>query len=221
VGDVSKTSALWARDGDEASQILLHAGCGHHRKSDLIGAFRTVAWREVRYDIDPDAQPDILGSLTDMEAVPTAAVDAVFNSHVIEHLYPHEVPLALREFHRVLKPDGFVVLTCPDLQSVAEAIARGRLMDVIFHRDYGPVTPFDMLYGDRAALAMGKMFMAHHGGFTAETVMAVLTEAGFATTLAARTDAMMLWAIATKSRVDEEELDWFRRNYLPNGERRP
>ena len=44
-----------------------------------------------------------------------ASVDAVFSSHNIEHLYPHEVPLALKEFMRVLKPDGFVLMTCPDL----------------------------------------------------------------------------------------------------------
>jgi predicted SAM-dependent methyltransferase len=51
-------------------------------------------------------QPDVLGTMTDMSAVATGSVDAVVSSHNMEHLYPHEVPLALAEFVRVLKPDG-------------------------------------------------------------------------------------------------------------------
>jgi predicted SAM-dependent methyltransferase len=39
----------------------------------------------------------------------------------IEHVFPHEVQAVLLEFHRVLKKDGIVVLTCPDLRSVCEA----------------------------------------------------------------------------------------------------
>jgi predicted SAM-dependent methyltransferase len=40
-----------------------------------------------------------------MSALATGSVDAVVSSHNMEHLYPHEVPLALAEFVRVLKPD--------------------------------------------------------------------------------------------------------------------
>lgn len=60
-------------------------------------------------------QPDLVGTMTDMKAVCSASVDVVFSSHNIEHLYAHEVEVALAEFHHVLKPDGFVLLTCPDL----------------------------------------------------------------------------------------------------------
>ena len=74
-------------------------------------------------DIDASVQPDLIGTMTDMKAVDDVSVDAVFSSHNIEHLYPHEVPIALAEFHRVLKPNGFVLLTCPDLQSVCTRVA--------------------------------------------------------------------------------------------------
>ena len=60
--------------------------------------------------------PDIVGTLLDMSQVQTASVDAVYSSHNIEHVYPHEVPIVLKEFYRVLKDDGIVVLECPDLQ---------------------------------------------------------------------------------------------------------
>lgn len=85
--------------------------------------FQSAQWRELRFDIDPAVAPDILGIMTDMSALGDASVDAIFSSHNIEHLYPHEVPVALKEFIRVLKPDGFAVMTCPDLLSTAEMIA--------------------------------------------------------------------------------------------------
>ena len=37
--------------------------------------------------------------MTDMSMVDSAAVDAVWSSHNLEHLYAHEVPVALGEFH--------------------------------------------------------------------------------------------------------------------------
>ena len=96
--------------------VFLHVGCGPKHKDRT--PFASQNWREIRLDIDSAVQPDVIGTMTDMKAVRDASVDAVFSSHNIEHLYPHEVPIALAEFYRVLKPDGFVLLTCPDLQSV-------------------------------------------------------------------------------------------------------
>jgi len=108
---------------------LLHVGCGSQNKSSLKGF---DDWQEVRFDIDERVKPDIVGTLTDMSAVATASVDAIYSSHNIEHLYAHEVAIALKEFNRVLKSDGFVVLTCPDLQSVCEAVAKDRLLDTLY-----------------------------------------------------------------------------------------
>ena len=107
---------------------FLHVGCGKKRKSDLIG-FNNDDWKEIRFDIDEKVNPDIVGTLTDMNSVETASVDAIYSSHNIEHLYPHEVPLALNEFNRVLKDDGIVVLECPDLQQVCEAVANDKLLE--------------------------------------------------------------------------------------------
>ena len=93
--------------------VFLHVGCGHKRKDST--PFANHNWREIRLDIDSVVQPDVIGTITNMKAVEDVSVDAVFSSHNIEHLYAHEVPIAFAEFFRVLKPDGFVLLTCPDL----------------------------------------------------------------------------------------------------------
>jgi len=61
-------------------------------------------------------QPDIVCSITDMSPVAADSVDAVWSSHNLEHLQRHEVPVALAEFLRVLKPAGLLLLTLPDLQ---------------------------------------------------------------------------------------------------------
>lgn len=115
----------------------------------------------MRLDIDSAVKPDIIGTMTDISAVADGSVDAIFSSHNIEHLYPHEVPLALGEFMRVLKPDGFSVITCPDLQSVAALVAEDKLLDPAYTSPAGAIAPLDILYGHRASMAAGNTYMAH------------------------------------------------------------
>jgi predicted SAM-dependent methyltransferase len=164
---------------DAPERLVLHVGCGAANPAKLHATFRAPGWREVRYDIDPAVRPDIVGSITDMAAIATASVDAVWSSHNVEHLYAHEVPVALAEFHRVLKPGGFALITLPDLQKVAELVAADGLEDVAYVSPAGPIHPLDMLYGWRRSIAEGNLFMAHHTGFTARTLDQALRRAGF------------------------------------------
>ena len=89
-------------------KTFLHVGCGPKRKDHTTPGFNVSEYNELRLDIDQNASPDIVGTMTDMSGVDTASVDAVFSSHNIEHLYSHEVPVALAEFRRVLKPTAFL-----------------------------------------------------------------------------------------------------------------
>ena len=195
---------------------LLHVGCGPQRKANTTPGFNTAAWTEIRLDIDPSVSPDIVGTLTDMSAVESGSVDAVFSSHSIEHLYPHEVPVALAEFRRVLKHDGFAVILCPDLRSVAALVAQDKLDEPAYVSGAGPITPLDMLYGHRPAMAAGNLFMAHRTGFTERTMRAALTEAGFAS-VASRTRARAfdISALASKSHRSDDELIPLARTYFP------
>jgi len=77
-----------------------------------------------------------------------------FSSHNIEHLYPHEAPVALGEFRRVLKDDGFVVITCPDMASIAAYIANNGLDSIAYMSGMGPITPLDMIFGHNAPFEM-------------------------------------------------------------------
>ncbi|MGE0330856.1 MAG: methyltransferase domain-containing protein [Ramlibacter sp.] len=197
---------------------LLHVGCGPKRKSETTAGFNTPNWHEIRLDIDASVRPDVIGTMTDMAAVPPASVDAIFSSHNIEHLYPHEVPLALAEFCRVLNDDGFAVITCPDLQSVCELVAQDKLTDDAYTSPAGPVAPIDILYGHRPYLAMGNLFMAHRCGFTQRVLDATLRASGFqtvATLRRGRPPFFDLWAVASKSACSEVQMRELAALHLP------
>ncbi len=159
-------------------KTFLHVGCGDEPQSNIVG-FNNDNWNEIRLDIDESVNPDIVGTLTDMQSVEAGSVDAVYSSHNIEHIFPHEVPVALSEFYRVLKEDGIVVITCPDIQSVGEAIAQDKLFETLYESTMGPVTAFDILYGHRETTLDGNVFMIHKGGFTYSTLDKAFFEAGF------------------------------------------
>lgn len=162
-----------------APRTVLNVGCGP-RAITIIGTiFPAEGWRELRLDINPKADPDIVSSMTDMPAVPDGSVDAVWSSHNLEHLDPHEVPLALREFLRVLRPGGRLVLTVPDLQAVAQRVAEDRVDEPLYQSGLGPIYPLDVVYGFSPALAAGDRFMAHRTGFTPRTLETALRGAGF------------------------------------------
>lgn len=176
---------------------VLHVGCGAADPRKLPQEwFPAQSWREVRLDIDVSVAPDIIASITDMSPVESGSMDAVWSSHNVEHLYPHEVPLAFAEFRRVLAPGGFLLLTLPDLQQVAELVAQDKLMEPAYHSPAGPIAPLDMLYGHRGAIAGGNSFMGHRGGFTARSLQAALAEAGFPQARVMRDGHFALWASA-------------------------
>jgi SAM-dependent methyltransferase len=176
-------------------KVVLHVGCGWSSRRKLHAVFRDEGWREVRLDIDRAVAPDIVASLTDMAAVEGASVDAVWSSHNLEHVPAHDVPTALAEFKRVLKPGGFALLTLPDLQRVAELIAEDKPDILAYTSPSGPITPLDMVYGHGRALALGNTFMAHRTGFTARTLGEALVRAGFRQADVWR-QGFDLWAVA-------------------------
>ena len=197
---------------------FLHVGCGPKRKNQTTRGFNTPEWAEIRLDIDASVQPDVIGTMVDLSAVESDSVDAIYSSHNIEHLYPHEVPLALAEFLRVLKPDGFFVVTCPDLQSVCKLIAEDKLTDTAYTSPAGPIAPLDILYGHRPAMAKGNLYMAHRCGFTEKVLRGTLQSAGFsrvATMARGSTPFFDLWALASKASLDEEAIRALATSHFP------
>ena len=199
---------------------VLHVGCGVFEPEKLPLMFRNAGWREIRLDIDPDVNPDVIASITDMQVISGATLNAVYSSHNVEHLYPHEVPLALREMNRVLKSDGFAFIKLPDLQEVARFVAEGKLEDPLYISPVGAIAPLDILYGHRPALARGNAFMAHRTGFTGTTLGTALIAAGFVAVMMQRDlPNFSLTAIAFRTQPDAEQMAIWRARLLPAEDR--
>jgi SAM-dependent methyltransferase len=193
---------------------FLHVGCGRMTKANATAGFNTDDWREVRFDVDPDCAPDIIGTIVDMSGVPGDSFDAVYSSHNLEHVYPHEVPHVIREFSRVLNGDGFVVLTCPDLQTVCEAVVKDKLLEPLYISPSGPIAALDVLFGHRPSLAAGRHYMAHKCGFTYSVLANLFMAGGFPSVFGGRRH-FDLWIIAFKQSKTDTEMNALARLHLP------
>lgn len=165
-------------------RTILHVGCGVDPLPDYLQGYE-----ETRLDINEAVSPHILASMLDMGAI--GPFDAVFCQHAIEHVYPHEVDVVLREFLRVLKPGGHAMVFVPDLEGVRPTA------DVLFNAPAGPITGLDLIYGHGASLPTNE-YMAHKTGFVRETLEAALEKAGFSKFKATRLGEYNLMGVGVK-----------------------
>ena len=184
---------------------FLHVGCGMKNISKT--PFTKSFWEEIRFDIDPNVKPDVIGTMTEMNAIEDHSLDAIFSSHNIEHLYPHEVTIALNEFKKKLKSDGFVLITCPDLKSVCSLVSQDKLLEPAYSSSKGSISPIDIIYGHRKSIAEGNIYMAHKCGFTEKVLINVLKQSGFSQIISkTRSSEFDIWALATCNLWNNESL---------------
>ena len=144
----------------------------------------------------------MVSSITDMRfSVASQTFDAIWSSHTLEHLYAHEVP-CVGEFKRVLKPDGFALITLPDLEAVASLILDRGLDKVAYTSAAGPIAPLDMLFGH---LVRGQVHMAHKTGFTSGSLGQRFVDAGFPMVLVKR-QGLELWALGLMQKADQHSI---------------
>ena len=109
-------------------------------------------------------------------------------------------------FFRVLKKDGIVVV-CPDLQSVCEAVVNDKLRDPLYISPEGPISPLDIIYGHGQAIENGNEYMAHKCGFTYTVLDNFFADAGFETRYGGRRKQQWdLFIVAFKQAKSEEEI---------------
>jgi predicted SAM-dependent methyltransferase len=188
-------------------KTFLHVGCGPQNKSSCLG-FNNDNWKEIRFDIDKNVNPDIVGTLTDMSLIETGSVDAIYSSYNLDHIYAHEVPIAFKEFYRVLNEDGIVVVKCPDIQSVCELIAQDKLFEPLYDSVLGPIYPIDVIYGNRQEIQLGNEYMAKKVGFTYSLLNKTFAAAGFKSRYGGRmpTNGGELAIVAFKQKIPEEQI---------------
>lgn len=133
---------------------LLNLGCG--------GTFHPD-W--VNLDSSPAIPGVIRHDLRRVLPLTDGSFDAVYASHVLEHLEPDAGARLLRECHRVLRPEGTVRIVVPDLEAIArlylESLAEAAKGDVqaAFRYDWAILELYDQsvrtVSGGAMALVLG------------------------------------------------------------------
>ena len=145
--------------------VKLNLGCG----DKILSGYVNVDVAESRAGKRPDGLCD-LHTLTRFE---DDAADEILSVHVVEHFWRWEVVDVLREWVRVLKPGGLMILECPNLKSACETF----LASPDFHAGPGPEgqTTMWVFYGDPS---WRDPLMVHRWGYTPQSLAAVMAEAG-------------------------------------------
>lgn len=141
----------------ETEGVRLHIG-GRHPKA---------GWKILNIKAGPGV--DFIGDCKDLHRFASDSVEEIYCSHVLEHLgYQSDLPAALAEFFRVLRPGGNAKISVPDfdllcrlyLRPGAGSSERFAIMRIAFG---GQIDPYDF----------------HHVGLNQNFLMHLLTQAGF------------------------------------------
>lgn len=99
-----------------AKGVLLDAGCGSMPYRPLV---LPQVERYIGFDRERRAGGvEYVGDVEDLRPVPSASVDTILCSEVLEHVaHPHD---ALAAFRRVLRPGGVLILTVPFMARLHE-----------------------------------------------------------------------------------------------------
>jgi len=136
------------------SKVALNLGCGDAPIPNIINCdlYSPLA--------------DVVADLCELSVFEDGSADCIESHHAIEHLPLADVPRAIAEWHRVLKPGGALVLTCPDLDAVTRLwLKSDRSLDSYEAR---------MLFGSQEHQGM-----FHKSGYSSTTMRRLLSTCGF------------------------------------------
>ena len=87
-----------------------------------------------RVDIDPNTNPDFLLWAQKLKGIKDNSIDEITVSHTLEHIPPNETFQTLREWWRVLKPRGKLIITVPDVGAAALMWTKEEIPAEIFEK---------------------------------------------------------------------------------------
>lgn len=143
----------------EVRGLKLNVGCGNKKKPEYINV-----------DLDSLVKPDIVLNVSSALPFKDDRFNAIEAYHVIEHIFPWLVLDVLREFFRILKPQGLLAIECPNIEAASTWL--------VGNSQYGWDSQMGMwpIYGDPNP--KNSLYM-HKWGYTPVTLLNILKDAGF------------------------------------------
>ncbi len=131
------------------------------------GVVRKEGWTVL--NAQPGPHVDVVGDFSYLAQIGAGAVEEVYASHVLEHLrYADELPQALAEIFRILRPAGKLMAAVPDLEILCK---------LFIHPQSGPRERWDLMrimFGGQI-----DAFDLHKAGLWTENFGGMLHHAGF------------------------------------------
>ena len=122
-------------------------------------------------DIEPRPEVDYVGNASDLSQFDSNFIDVIYASHVLEHFHYRlndELINTLKEWHRVLKPEGKLLISVPDLKTVCWLYLHPNLLPLDRHH------LMKIMFGGQTSI-----YDVHKVGFDFEIMAMYLEEAGF------------------------------------------
>lgn len=92
---------------------------------------------------DKDWKVDIVADVTKLPFEDNS-VDFIYAGHLVEHFYPNTLPDVIKEWKRVLKPGGRLVIVTPDCGAVFRDYATGKFdIESTWQQIYGRIYDYD------------------------------------------------------------------------------
>jgi predicted SAM-dependent methyltransferase len=107
--------------------LRLHLGCGQRRLDGFINI-----------DVNPSSATDYVADVARLPCRDNS-VERIESYHMIEHIPLQAVTRLLEEWRRVLRPDGSLVIECPDVDQIMREYLDGReerLVGVFGHQRF-------------------------------------------------------------------------------------
>lgn len=122
-------------------------------------------------DIEPRPEVDFIADAANLEQFADNSIEAIYASHVLEHFYHginNEVLKTMKEWYRVLQPNGKLFVSVPNLQTLCWLYTNPKLS--VMER----FEIMAVIYG-----AQSNEYDVHKVGFDSELLGLLLEDAGF------------------------------------------
>ena len=159
--------------------MKLHLGCGQR----YIAGY-------VHIDAIDYPHVDHVTTIDNLSFIPSGSVEVIYNCHVLEHFKRTEVARVLKEWNRILQPDGVLRISVPDFDKLCEVYQRHKKLDMVVGALFGRG---DYLYN------------IHYNVFDFDSLKTLLEKAGF--TNIQRYD----WR-----KTEHSEIDDYSQAYIPH-----